>query len=60
MQLAGEGYVNNEGWEGCQRELVKSILDYLTADPCGPWHPTFALAQLKNLGFFIQITCWVP
>ena len=30
------------------------------AEPGGPWCLTFALAQLANLSFFIQIMCWAP
>ena len=30
------------------------------AEPGGPWHLTFALGQLENLRFFIQIICWAP
>ena len=30
------------------------------AEPGGPWCLTFALRQLENLRFFIQITCWAP
>ena len=29
-------------------------------EPGGPWCLTFALGQLENLIFFIQIICWVP
>ena len=31
-----------------------------SAEPGGPWCRTFALGQLENLNFFIQIICWVP
>ena len=30
------------------------------AEPGGPWRLTFALGQLENLRFFIQIICWAP
>ena len=30
------------------------------AEPSGPWRLTFALGQLENLRFFIQIICWDP
>ena len=30
------------------------------AEPGGPWCLTFALWQLENLRFFIQIICWHP
>ena len=33
---------------------------YALAKPSGPWHLTFALGQLENLSFFIQILCWAP
>ena len=26
----------------------------------GPWRLTFALGQLEDLRFFIQIICWAP
>ena len=42
----GAGRAAKENWS------EDSILDYLIADPCGPCNPTFALAQLENLGFF--------
>ena len=30
------------------------------AEPSGPWCLTFALGQLENLSFFIQIIFWAP
>ena len=30
------------------------------AEPGGPWRLTFALGQLENHRFFIQIICWAP
>ena len=30
------------------------------AEPGGPWRLLFALGQLENLRFFIQIICWAP
>ena len=39
---------------------IEYIQGCTLAEPGGPWHPTFALGQLENLSFFIQIICWAP
>ena len=40
--------------------LAEFIQGFALAEPGFPWRPTFALGQLENLRFFIQIICWAP
>ena len=44
----------------CTAYVACAGLDHAPAEPGGPWSLTFALGQLENLRFFIQIICWVP
>ena len=39
---------------------VSLIQGCALAEPCDPWHITFAQGQLENIRFFIQILCWAP
>ena len=41
-------------------KLVQWYQGCALAEPGGPWRLTFALGQLENLRFFIQIICWAP
>ena len=40
--------------------LRSTVQGCALAEPGGPWRLTFALGQLENLRFFIQIICWAP
>ena len=42
-------FESHEGLQGCA-----------LAKPGDPWCQTFALGQLENLRFFVQIICWAP
>ena len=42
------------------RSFKEEMQGCALAEPCGPWHLTFALGRLGNLRFFIQIICWAP
>ena len=41
-------------------KLVQWYQGCALVEPGGPWRLTFALGQLENLRFFIQIICWAP
>ena len=40
---------------GVQSIKLDSCARQVLTEPSGPWCPTFALARLENLNFFIQI-----
>ena len=54
------GFVTLKKKTGSRNKGNKDNQGCALAEPIGPWHPTFALGQIENLRFFIQIICWAP
>ena len=55
-------FVQGEGTAVCagKRKPCNPPQGCSLAAPGGPWRPTFAHRQLRNLSFFMKSICWAP